>query len=354
MIDAIFLPHIFLYSVFALIVTAIYCQFFRPIYISLGIVAKSGGNSSHLGKVPLVGGIAILSSLVTIALLNGEEVLYDARLFYAVLPLWFVSLVDDKFPISPFLRLGVQAIAVLVLMQVFDIDISYIGPEDGTRIYFGELATFVTLLFGLFIINAFNWVDGLDGLCATVSIVGFALIYAISGSQEKLLSITLIFALLGFLSLNFPYKHRAVYERRWGRFRCFLGDNGSASLGILFVVLMIVTSSRDDIHDLDVSHTWYFIVIPIFDALHTMYYRISNGRSPFFGDKDHLHHLLAEQFSRQSIVLRYFIVSSFFALLGFICIINGIGLYMNIFLFCLSLLAFTVTKNRYIKKYRSL
>ena len=354
MIDAIFLPHIFLYSVFALIVTAIYCQFFRPIYISLGIVAKSGGNSSHLGKVPLVGGIAILSSLVTISHLNGEEVLYDARLFYAVLPLWFVSLVDDKFPISPFLRLGVQAIAVLVLMQVFDIDISYIGPEDGTRIYFGELATFVTLLFGLFIINAFNWVDGLDGLCATVSIVGFSLMYAISGPQEKLLSIALIFALLGFLSLNFPYKHRAVYERRWGRFRCFLGDNGSASLGILFVVLMIVTSSRDDIHDLDVSHTWYFIVIPIFDALHTMYYRISNGRSPFFGDKDHLHHLLAEQFSRQSIVLRYFIVSSFFALLGFICIINGIGLYMNIFLFCLSLLAFTVTKNRYIKKYRSL
>jgi UDP-GlcNAc:undecaprenyl-phosphate GlcNAc-1-phosphate transferase len=353
MIDAIFLPHIFLYSVFATIVTLIFCQFFRPIFISLGIVAKSGGNSSHLGKVPLVGGIAILSTLVTIALLNGDEVLYDSRLFYAVLPLWFVSLVDDKYPISPFLRLGVQAIAVLVLMQVFNIDISYIGPEEGTRIYFGELATTITLLFGLFIINAFNWVDGLDGLCATVSIVGFALMYAISGSQEKLLSIALIFALLGFLSLNFPYKHRAVYERRWGRFRCFLGDNGSASLGILFVVLMIVTSTRDEVYDLDVSHTWYFIVIPIFDALHTMYYRVSKGKSPFFGDKDHLHHLLAEQFSRQSILLRYLIVSSFFAVLGFICIINGIGFYMNIALFCLSLLSFAVTKNRYIKKFRS-
>ncbi|MEK9770025.1 MAG: hypothetical protein VW683_14015, partial [Betaproteobacteria bacterium] len=98
MIDVIFLPHIFLYSVFASIVTLIFCQFFRPIFISLGIVATSGGNSSHLGKVPLVGGIAILSSLVTIALLNGDEVLYDSRLFYALLPLWFVSLVDDKYP----------------------------------------------------------------------------------------------------------------------------------------------------------------------------------------------------------------------------------------------------------------
>ena len=353
MIDAIFLPHIFLYSVFASILTVIFCQFFRPIYISLGIVAISGSNSSHLGKVPLVGGIAILLTLVTIALLNGEEVLYDVRLLYAVLPLWFISLVDDKYPISPFLRLGVQSIAVLVLMQVFDIDISYIGPEDGTRIYFGELATTITLLFGLFIINAFNWVDGLDGLCATVSIVGFALMYAISGTQEQLISITLIFTLLGFLILNFPYKHRAVFERRWGRFRCFLGDNGSASLGILFFVLMIVTSSRDEVYDLDVSYTWYFIVIPIFDALHTMYYRVSKGKSPFFGDKDHLHHLLAEQFSRQSIVFRYLIVSSFFASLGFICIINGIGFYANLTLLCLSLLAFTMTKNRYIKKYRS-
>jgi UDP-GlcNAc:undecaprenyl-phosphate GlcNAc-1-phosphate transferase len=354
MIDAILLPHIFLYSVFASVVTVIYCQFYRPIYISLGIVAISGGNSSHLGKVPLVGGIAILSSLVTIALLNGDEVLYDSRLLFAVLPLWFVSLVDDKYPISPFLRLGVQAIAVLMLMRVFDIDISYIGPEEGTRIYFGELAPLVTLLFGLFIINAFNWIDGLDGLCATVSVVGFALMYAISGAQEQLLSIALIFALLGFLLLNFPYKYRAIFERRFGRFRCFLGDNGSASLGILFVVLMIVTSSRDDVYDIDISYAWFFIVIPIFDALHTMYYRISRRRSPFFGDKDHLHHLLAEQFSRQSILIRYFIVSSFFALLGFICIINGIGFYMNIALFCLSLLAFTVTKNRYIKKYRSL
>src|SRR6056300_712717 len=107
MIDDIFLPHIFLYSVFASIITVIYCQFYRPIYVSLGIVAKSGGNSSHLGKVPLVGGIAILSTLVTIGLLNGNEVLYNARLFYAVLPLWFVSLVEDKYPISSFLRLGV-------------------------------------------------------------------------------------------------------------------------------------------------------------------------------------------------------------------------------------------------------
>ena len=353
MMDDIFLPHIFLYTVFASIVTIISCQFYRPIFFSLGIVAKSGGNSSHLGKVPLVGGISILSALVIISHLNGEEVLYDSRLLYAVLPLFFVALVDDKYPLSPFLRLGVQAIALLILMQTFDIDISYIGPEEGARIYFGELATIITLLFGLFIINAFNWVDGLDGLCATVSIIGFALIFAISGPYEQLLAISLIFSLLGFLLLNFPYKHRAVYERRWGRFRCFLGDSGSASLGILFVVLMIVTSTRDDIYQIDVSFTWYFIVIPIFDALHTMYYRLLQGKSPFYGDKDHLHHLLAEQYSKQSILLRYLIVSSFFATLGFICIINNIGFYANLVLFSLSLIAFTITKNRYIKKYRT-
>ena len=353
MIDDIFLPYIFLYSVFASIVTLISCQFYRPIFISLGIVARSGGNSSHLGKVPLVGGISILSTLVIISLLNGEEVLYDARLLFAVLPLFFVSLVDDKYPLSPFLRLGVQAIALLILMQTFDIDISYIGPEEGARIYFGELATIITLLFGLFIINAFNWIDGLDGLCATVSIIGFALIFAVSGPYEQLLAISLIFSLLGFLLLNFPYKHRAVYERRWGRFRCFLGDSGSASLGILFVVLMIVTSTRDDIYQIDVSFTWYFIVIPIFDAIHTMHYRLLQGKSPFYGDKDHLHHLLAEQYSKQLILLRYLIVSSFFATLGFICIINEIGLYMNLALFSLSLIAFTITKNRYIKKYRT-
>ena len=353
MIDDISLPHIFLYSVFASILTVIACQFYRPIFTSLGIVAKSGGNSSHLGKVPLVGGISILSTIVIISLLNGDEVLYDARLLFAVLPLFFVSLVDDKYPLSPFLRLGVQVIALLILMQTFDIDISYIGPEEGTRIYFGELATIITLLFGLFIINAFNWVDGLDGLCATVSIIGFALIFAVSGPNEQLLAVSLIFALLGFLLLNFPYKHRAFFERRWGKFRCFLGDSGSASLGILFVVLMIVTSSRDDIYQLDISFAWYFIVIPIFDAIHTMCYRLLQGKSLFYGDKCHLHHLLAEQYSRQSIVLKYLIVSSFFATLGFICIINEISLYMNLALFCLSLTAFGITKRRYLLKYRS-
>jgi len=102
MINHIFVPHILLYSVFASIITVIYCQFLRPIFISLGIVARSGGNSSHKGEVPLVGGISILSALVTIGILNGDEVLYDARLFFAVLPLFFVSLVDDRYPISPF------------------------------------------------------------------------------------------------------------------------------------------------------------------------------------------------------------------------------------------------------------
>jgi UDP-N-acetylmuramyl pentapeptide phosphotransferase/UDP-N-acetylglucosamine-1-phosphate transferase len=182
--------------------------------------------SLHTRPTPRLGGIAILlggsAGLLVIWLLQGYTVA-GWPVFMAALVLALVSLADDRHTLSAGLRLLVQvAVAAFLLFH-------YREPDPGILLLLGAL------LFLTWMINLYNFMDGMDGFAAGMSVFGFAT-FAILGWQAGQMETALGYALVaaacaGFLLLNFPPAS------------LFMGDVGSTVLGLL-AGLAILQSHR--------------------------------------------------------------------------------------------------------------
>ena len=143
--------------VFVLVI--VLSHFLAPLFISMGIVAHDGGRHIHNGSVPLVGGTAMLLTLAISEFLflknDSFEAHFYALLFLSVIPVFLVSLLDDRYEVHPLMRLTVQAFSVLISMRVLGFEISYIGTNE-LQMPLGIWATPFTVVTGLFFINAFN------------------------------------------------------------------------------------------------------------------------------------------------------------------------------------------------------
>ncbi|NIT03723.1 hypothetical protein GTO10_02205 [Candidatus Saccharibacteria bacterium] len=164
----------------------------------------------------------------------------------------------------------------------------------GTTYHFTVLADLFTVLWVFALINVVDWIDGLDGLAAGVGTLAGATIVLISFMAQTpataVLGTILVGTLLGFLPLNFyPAK-------------IYLGG-GAFLLGYLLAVLSIFSGAKTGTAIL-------VLAIPIIDAAFVIYRRLRAGKSPFKGDKTHLHHRLLEAgFAHPHIVfLEWFVV----------------------------------------------
>jgi UDP-N-acetylmuramyl pentapeptide phosphotransferase/UDP-N-acetylglucosamine-1-phosphate transferase len=140
------------------------------------------------------------------------------------------------------------------------------------------------------IINAFNLIDGVDGLAAMLGIIA-GLFFGISFLVAKdwpyaILGFSIVFGLIGFLFYNFSPA------------RVFMGDTGSLFLGLVLAVLSIrfIRTDYSSFVDLNITETgalaFAAVFIPIMDTLRVFLIRIYKGMSPFERDINHLHHIL--------------------------------------------------------------
>jgi len=185
--------------------------------------------SLHSRPIPRTGGIAILlgtaAGLLLLWLGRGQA-LAPWTLYLAVAVLALVSLADDRFSLGAGQRMLVQvAVAAFLLHQ-------HAPPETGA------LLLAVVLLFLVWMINLYNFMDGMDGFAAGMAIIGFGS-FALLGWQAGAPQFALACAVLaaacaGFLLFNFPPA------------KLFMGDVGSTVLGLLAGVVILV-SHRDGI-----------------------------------------------------------------------------------------------------------
>lgn len=335
--------------VFTSIMTVVLCLFFRSFFVSLRLVAVSGDNSVHQGAVPLVGGTAVLASVWVSSRVFQPSDVFFLTLIYGLLPIYFVSLVDDRYSVHPLLRLAVQTGTLLLLMTNLDFDIGYIGGPD-LNIELGATSSLFTVLVGLFLINAFNMIDGIDGLCASVSIIGFIFLGLISSGNITIFCYLMACALTGFLILNFPYYHsfRELIEKKYGKFRVFLGDSGSASVGLVFFALLCLSAEQEVVltKEFDYWQAWYFIALPVLDALNTISVRIKNGQLPIYGGLDHYHHALIKAgCSKGSSLMISIFISILFAIAGYISMLNDVSTLSNLGFFLSSFIIFSYFKD---------
>jgi UDP-GlcNAc:undecaprenyl-phosphate GlcNAc-1-phosphate transferase len=272
-------------------------------------VDNPDARKQHKKATVRVGGIGIcLGMLVSVAgllLVQGTNVLTLSSPLFAIAIGSFLSFsigfADDVFGLSPILRLGLQAIVTFIVwslgIQIEALPIPFLGTY-----YLGWLSLPLTFLWLAGVANAINWVDGLDGLAAgTVAIASAALAmvcYQLNHFLEASLAISLTAALLGFLY------HNAKPAK------LFMGDGGAYLIGFLWASLAISGVMSNTSSQIVLCMPYLLLLVPIGDMVYVILSRVSNGKSPFYPDRCHLHHrLLGQGSSYEATVAQIYIMN---------------------------------------------
>ena len=248
--------------------------------------------SSHNEKATRSGGMALFFTFC-ICYGLGKAIYSMSVDLYALIAFIFIALTgmaDDFFSIKYREKFFLQVFAAIVLLQSG----VYIDSFHGV---FGvyEIPIWASYIVSVFvfivIVNAFNLIDGIDGLSALLSIKFFLLtggIITIASKEMYLVIPSVVGAIAGFLFFNFnPSK------------KVFLGDTGALLLGsvITFFIFYILDSENYIITDDLISRPLLailLIIYPLADTLRASIIRMYKGRSPFLADRVHLHHRLID------------------------------------------------------------
>lgn len=274
---------------------------------ALNIMEQPVARSSHSQTVPSLGGVGIffafsLTMMIVGRLSNLLEFRFEEMLILlaAITILFFVGVKDDLIGVSPLKKIIGQALAVLLVVIISDVRIhSFYGLFGIGELTYSFSVAFTVMAF-IFFINAFNFVDGIDGLAGTVAIMSSLFMGGFFLWQQDyfmlLISLTLIGANLGFLRFNLSKKNRL-----------FMGDSGSLFIGFLlaYQAITFLTSQNTIVDPLEVSNAPILVIAilayPIIDTLRVFIIRILNNRNPFLADTNHIHHrLLGLGFSHRS------------------------------------------------------
>lgn len=262
----------------------------------------------HKKPTPLLGGLAIyfacLIGIIIFVPLNEKVSGILAGATVIVVCGYF----DDIKSLSPKTKFAMQIIAAAIAIY-FGVRIDRVTNPlffltHNKWIELGILAYPITALWIVGLTNAFNLIDGLDGLAAGVSVISSVtlLVAAILLGSEQLY-IPIITAILAGSTLGFlPYNFNPA--------KIFMGDTGSMFLGYMLSVISVAGVLKSATA-LAILVPIFAMGLPIFDTLFAMIRRAANGKSMVEADKGHLHHrLLAKGYSQKQAVLTLYSISA--------------------------------------------
>jgi UDP-GlcNAc:undecaprenyl-phosphate GlcNAc-1-phosphate transferase len=249
----------------------------------------------HTSPIPSLGGLGMFIGF-TLSLLLTVNFWKDAPEFQfylaAFLVLFFVGIKDDILVLSP----GKKFIGQLIVAAIitFKGNLLLTNMQGFLGIYHIDAAYsyLLTMFAAVVIINAFNLIDGVDGLAGTIGLITsavFGTFFLINGNLPyAILGFTFAGSLIAFLIYNFnPAK-------------IFMGDTGSLLIGLvntILVVKFIETGSTYTAYPLTAAPAVGFgiMLLPLMDTLRVFGMRIMRGKSPFSPDRNHIHHLLLDR-----------------------------------------------------------
>jgi UDP-GlcNAc:undecaprenyl-phosphate GlcNAc-1-phosphate transferase len=257
-----------------------------------GWVDEPGGRKIHPEPVPLLGGAAVLLALgvggVVYGIAFGQERLlqvlgseHHLGILVPALLVFIVGAADDIRGVSPSTKVVVQAMAAAIAIRSGLVLDSLWTPWG--RLAFPVVVSYpLTILWFVGVTNAFNLIDGLDGLLASVgaaSLVGIACVaLSVGQTGTAFLPLALAGALLGFLPWN------------WHKARVFIGDSGSLLVGFIAAALALKVGRYTDGIALHVMLALCFL--PAFETFLSLARRYVSGQPVFSGDRSHIHHVL--------------------------------------------------------------
>lgn len=261
-----------------------------PVARVAGLVDYPGGRKLHGRPTPLVGGLAMGVACIGVLLRmrGGFGTELDAYL-WASLILLAQGLLDDRYSLSPMIRVAGQVLAASVVAIGDGVRIESLGNLFGLgSVHLGFLAVPFTIFAIVGVINAFNMIDGMDGLAGSMILTESLLLLAASwwsGYTALVPEIMTFMAVtLGFLAWNLRLPGREHAH-------VFLGDAGSTWAGFTVACIAILITQKTQ-GDLAPMTAIWMLAVPVFDTIRLMLRRRIQGRSFFDCGNEHLHHLL--------------------------------------------------------------
>lgn len=266
---------------------------------SLGLMDKPSDRKRHTEATPLVGGLAIMVTLCLGAILWGESngffiAVRDQQALWVLLGcalfLTLTGALDDRLNLGIFARVGSELMVALVVIEVLNLRLVHLGDLLGIgniqlSAYFAYPFTMVAI-FG--IINAFNMLDGMDGLLASLVIATLITFHLFTELPPGLVTLFIGSSLVAFLVSNL--KLAAFIPKT------FLGDAGSRLLGFIVVCLLLGAASGQvgGTKIIRPATALFLVALPLFDMVFTTLRRVIRKGSPFEADRGHIHHLLQD------------------------------------------------------------
>lgn len=299
----------------------------------------------HRSPLPRLGGVAIvLSFLLTLAIVTivggiqrwvrlEHPLSAILTILLPGLAVFALGVYDDIRGVGPYTKFGVQALAAAALfaggLRILDLPVFFGGRHFP---WFASLP--LTILWVLAITNAFNLIDGLDGLAAGSALFSTVVVFVVAlvshSSLVSLMTLALAGAILGFLRYNFNPA------------TIFLGDSGSLFIGFLLSALALKGAQKSTTI-IAVAIPVVSFGLPILETSLSVLRRFISGRPVFTADREHIHHkLLQLGLSHRQAVIILYAVSALFALLSLflllptgstlalVLVILGVGVWFGV------------------------
>jgi UDP-GlcNAc:undecaprenyl-phosphate/decaprenyl-phosphate GlcNAc-1-phosphate transferase len=261
----------------------------------------------HKRPTPLTGGVGIFLSMIISGKLyvdlNGLGGYIPDFTYYLVissLPLLMLFLIDDYRGLKPIERLIIQSGISMYMIHMTGIQIESLGNLLGYGdINLGILTIPFTIFCVVGLMNAFNMIDGINGLCSGCAMISLLLIGFYSGFIYDSMLILTIGSMIGFLIFNLR-----IFGKKRG---VFLGDSGSNLIGF-WVAWSAIYCSQNSLFNVEPITMIWFVAIPLLDCIGLIFSRLRKGINISSPGRDHIHHKLMDKYSpEQTLIIILFI-----------------------------------------------
>lgn len=321
----------FVISLVAFLVSLISMPLIIKFSTKFNIFDYQDARKIHSGNISRLGGVGIAISFFVCTAVY--FLITDASLFIEYLPIISAGLIifvfgfiDDIVTLRAIVKLLIQIVATCLVIFSGN-RFTQIGPWQIPSV----LSYIFTFCWIIGVVNAFNLIDGLDGLCGSLAFtttLTLGIIYTLSGNSISVICFILAASILGFLCFNWPPA------------KLFMGDCGSQFLGFMLATLPLIPA------DSVIEFNKFLIIasvaaFPIFDTIAAIWRRIRDKRPIMSPDKSHLHHkLLNMGYTKKSSL--YLVVFIQLLLCSLVVISYLLGTYKGMMILLLTLFFVTL------------
>ncbi|MDD7914966.1 MraY family glycosyltransferase [Polaribacter ponticola] len=257
------------------------------------LTSKPNHRSVHKVRTPNLGGIGIFITINLIITFLGNY--FDDQNLFSVLGattlLFFLGLMDDLIELKAKQKILGQIVAVVAIIVMTGVRIENLYGLFGINELYYSVSIALTVFMYILFINAYNLIDGVDGLAGSyaITITSFFGVFYFFNRNDSMffLCLSLVGALISFLIFNFSKKEKI-----------FMGDTGSMIVGFLlsyFAISFLSVSFNPEFLIQNVKAPVFVLALfsfPLIDTLRVFMLRLMKRKSPFTADKNHIHHVL--------------------------------------------------------------